>query len=130
VHAITPLVGVAAQGPSIACAEHQRARHAQKPPSPLARRPHDVLRFYANSLDGEGLASRLMDTRAERPQDTNQLLGVGSGAAEQWTQQGSPVQARCAPRAPTYGCRGRPEKVEACYRSPQKGVARWVIRRP
>jgi hypothetical protein len=43
--------------------------------------------------------------------------------------------ARRAPRAPTYGRRrsaqeGQPERIEAYYRSPQKGVARRVIRWP
>jgi hypothetical protein len=46
---------------------------------------------------------RSKGTRVVHPQKTNQLLGVGSGATEQWAQRGSLSKARRAPRSPIYG---------------------------
>jgi hypothetical protein len=71
----------------------------------------------------------------DAPLKTNQLSRVGLGAVERWTQRGSLTQARRAPYAPTYGYRrlapkGHLERIGASYRSPQKGMARRVIRWP
>ena len=49
---------------------------------------------------------RLMGARAAHPK-TNQLPGVGAGAAEQWVQRGPPSKAWHAPRTLIYVVEGR-----------------------
>jgi hypothetical protein len=71
----------------------------------------------------------------DAPLKTNQLPRVGAGAAEQWAQQGPPSKDRRAPRILIYGRRrlaleGWLERIETCYRNPQKGVVIWMINWP
>jgi hypothetical protein len=128
VRTITHPPGTVAQTPSTACARRQRTGCAQKPPFPLARRPHNGLKGCAGSLEG---AAQPPDRRALRcriPKKTNQLPSVGSGAAEQWAQRGTPSKARRTPRSPIYGCwrsapEGRPERIRACYCSHQMALS-------
>jgi hypothetical protein len=81
---------------------------------------------YADSLDGEHDPPTDGSSDGTPPKPTNSPL-LGREPLSDGPNEG-PVQAWRAPRTLTYDCQGRLEKIGACYRSPQNGVARRVIR--
>jgi hypothetical protein len=81
---------------------------------------------YADSLDGEPDPPTDGRSDGTPPKPTNSPL-LGWEPLSDGPNEG-PVRARRAPRTLTYDCHSRLEKIGACYQSPQKGVARQVIR--
>jgi hypothetical protein len=108
VHAITPPLGTMTHAPSNPYSRCQQKRHAQKPPWPLTRRPHNSLGGYTGSLDREPPIDERLGGAPPKP--TNSLkLGRESLSGE--PNEGPLLEFGALPATQPIAIEGRPQKA-------------------